>query len=53
MSSSMHCSKYHKAIGLYELALASFEKKLGVDHPYTKDVIGKLKSARAELEKQK
>ncbi|MCP4277819.1 MAG: tetratricopeptide repeat protein, partial [Gammaproteobacteria bacterium] len=45
--------EYHKAIGLYELALASFKKKLGVDHPNTKKVVGNLALARTELEKQK
>jgi tetratricopeptide (TPR) repeat protein len=40
--------QYDKAIEYFELALATFKKVLGVDHPSTKTVAGNLALARAE-----
>jgi tetratricopeptide (TPR) repeat protein len=38
--------EYQKAIGLYEQALAIFNKTLGQDHPYTQTVAGNLQRTR-------
>ena len=38
--------EYDKAIEYYELALVTFEKVLGKDHPYTKAVANSLAQAQ-------